>query len=123
MKVVIVGAGIVGSTTALVLAERGAEVTLIDGEPAAGQGTSYANGSSITPVHAEPWNPPGTWRRLPAAMFQRRTPSRVMLSALPGLLGWGRQFLRESHPDRYLKNARDCIRLGLYAKGCLDGLR
>jgi D-amino-acid dehydrogenase len=123
MKVLIVGAGIVGSTTALVLAERGAEVTLIDGEAAAGQGTSYANGSSITPVHAEPWNPPGTWRRLPDALVRRRTPSRIMWGALPGLLGWGRQFLRESDPDRYLENARHCIRLGLYAKGCLVGLR
>jgi len=123
MKVVIVGAGIVGATTALVLAERGFDVTLVDAAASAGQGTSYANGSSITPVHAEPWNPPGTWRRLPAAIFQPRTPSRVLLSALPGLFGWGRQFLRESHPDRYLQNARHCIRLGLYAKACLVGLR
>jgi len=123
MKVVIVGAGIVGSTTALVLAERGFEVTLLDAKAGAGEGTSYANGSCITPVHAEPWNPPGTLQRLPDALLYRRTPSRILLRALPGLLGWGRHFLRESHHDRYLKNARHCIRLGLYAKSCLVGLR
>jgi len=123
MRVVIVGAGIVGSTTALVLAERGFDVTLLDAEASAGRGTSYANGSSITPVHAEPWNPPGTLSSLPSALFQRRMPSRIKLGALPGLFGWGRQFLHESHPDRYLRNARHCIRLGLYAKDCLVKLR
>jgi D-amino-acid dehydrogenase len=123
MKVLIVGAGIVGSTTALVLAERGFEVTLIDAEAEAGLGTSYANGSSITPIHAEPWNPPGTMRRLPGALFDRRSPARIPLRALPGLLGWGRRFIRESDPGRYLENARHCIRLALYAKDCLVGLR
>ncbi len=123
MKVVIVGAGIVGTTTALVLAERGVDVTLVDAEAEAGLGTSYANGSSLTPVHAEPWNPPGTLKRLPGALFQRRSPARISLSALPGLFGWGRQFIHHSDPDRYLSNARHCIRLALYAKRCLIGLR
>lgn len=123
MKVIIIGAGIVGSTTALVLAERGVEVTLIDAEAEAGRGTSFANGSSLTPIHAEPWNPPGLLRRMPDALFNRRAPARIALSALPGLLRWGRAFLRESAPERYLDNARHCIRLGLYAKRCLLELR
>jgi len=123
VKVVIIGAGIVGATTALVLAERGFDVTLLDAECEAGMGTSYANGSSITPIHAEPWNPPGTLRRLPGALFNVRSPSRIKPSALPGLVGWGREFIRQSRPDRYLQNARHCIRLAIYAKRCLVALR
>jgi D-amino-acid dehydrogenase len=123
MKVAIVGAGIVGATTALVLAERGFHVTLIDAGAEAGLGTSYANGSSITPIHAEPWNPPGTLRKLPGALFDRRAPARVLPRALPGLFRWGQRFIRESAPERYLDNARHCIRLALYAKDCLVGLR
>jgi D-amino-acid dehydrogenase len=123
MNVVIVGAGIIGTTTALVLAERGIEVTLLEAEPEAGLGTSYANGSSLTPIHAEPWNPPGTLRRLPTALFDRRSPARISFRALPGLIGWGRHFIRESRPERYLRNARHCIRLALYTKPCLVALR
>ncbi|AKS41536.1 D-amino acid dehydrogenase [Wenzhouxiangella marina] len=123
MKVAIVGAGIVGATTALVLAERGLEVTLIDAEAEAGLGTSYANGSSITPIHAEPWNPPGTIRKLPGALFNPRSPVRISLRALPGLFHWGRRFIRESDSARYQANARHSIRLALYAKRCLVELR
>ncbi|MEN1728617.1 MAG: D-amino acid dehydrogenase [Pseudomonadota bacterium] len=123
MKVVIIGAGIIGATTALVLTERGFDVTLLEAEPEAGMGTSYANGSSITPVHAEPWNPPGISRSLPSALFNRRSPIRIALSALPGLLAWGRRFLRESEPERYLANTRHCIRLALYSRRSLVGLR
>jgi D-amino-acid dehydrogenase len=123
VKVIIVGAGVVGTTTALVLAERGVEVTLLDAEPEAGLGTSYANGSSLTPVHAEPWNPPGTLRRFPGALIKHRSPVRISPWALPGLFGWGRQFIHHSDPERYLRNARHCIRLALYAGQCLVALR
>jgi D-amino-acid dehydrogenase len=123
MKTVVIGAGVVGATTALVLAERGIEVVLIDqaGEP--GAGTSYANGSGLTPCHAEPWNPPGTARRLPAALFRSDQPWRLNATALPRMLGWGFQFLRHSRADRYLRNTRNCVRLGLYSSVCLQRLR
>jgi D-amino-acid dehydrogenase len=123
MKVVVVGAGIVGATSALVLAERGLEVMLIDAEPDAGRGTSYANGSSLTPVHAEPWNPPGTARRLFGALFRPSAPARIELGALAGLARWGLAFLRESEPARYDRNARNAIRLALHSRQCLAALR
>lgn len=123
MRIVVIGAGVVGATTALVLAERGHDIVLIDGanEPAAG--TSYANGSGLTPCHAEPWNPPGTVGRLPGALLHRDRPWRVHLAALPRMLGWGMAFLRHSSRDRYLQNARNCVRLGLYSSACLAQLR
>ncbi|NKI33968.1 FAD-dependent oxidoreductase [Wenzhouxiangella sp. XN79A] len=123
MKIVIIGAGIVGSTTALVLTERGIEVTLIDAEPEPGRGTSHANGSSLTPAHAEPWNPPGAGRKLLGALLRRRQAYRVYPQALPGLVRWGTAFLRESTPARYYPNARHCIRLAFHATRCLAELR
>ena len=123
MHVIVLGAGIVGSTTALALAERGARVTLVDAAGEPGAGTSYANGSGVTPAHAEPWNPPGTLRRLGPALLRRDLPWCVRPGALPGLFGWGLQFLRQSSAKRYYANARHCVRLGYYARRCLLAMR
>lgn len=123
MKVIVVGAGIVGALQTLALAERGIETILIDeaSEPAAG--TSFANGSTITPCHAEPWNAPGIWRRLPAALLTRNRPWRIAPRRLPTLGLWGLEFLRHSQRDRYLTNTRNCVRLGLYSLQALKRLR
>lgn len=123
MKIAVIGAGVVGATTALELAERGFRVVLVERASVAGSGTSHANGSSLTPCHAEPWNPPGTWRRLLPALVSRRQPWRLRAGALPGLTGWGVRFLAESRPARYFENTRHCVRLGLYSSACLRRLR
>ena len=123
MHIVVIGAGIVGTTTALALAERGFRVTLVEraGEPATG--TSHANGSGITPAHSEPWNAPGSARKLLPAILRDDQPWRVRASALPGMLGWGYQFLRHSRSKRYYANTRHCVRLAMYSKRCLIALR
>ncbi|MGB0513755.1 MAG: FAD-dependent oxidoreductase, partial [Wenzhouxiangellaceae bacterium] len=123
MKVIVLGAGVVGATTALVLAERGLDVVLVDRAASAAEGTSHANGSSLTPCHAEPWNPPGTLAHAPGALLHADRPWRIHAKALPGMLGWGRQFLRHSSARRYYRNAKHCTRLGLYSSECLAGLR
>lgn len=123
MHVVVIGAGVIGSTTALALAERGLEVTLVDAADEAAAGTSHANGSGLTPGHAEPWNPPGTAARLASALLRRDLPYRVYPRALPGLAGWGPQFLRNSTPKRYYANARHTARLAFYSSACLAALR
>lgn len=123
MHVIVIGAGIVGTTTALALAERGLRVTLVEqaGEPATG--ASHANGSGITPAHAEPWNAPGSARKLLPALLRDDQPWRVRVPALPGMLAWGFHFLRHSRPKRYYANTRHCVRLAMYSKRCLLALR
>jgi len=123
MKVIVLGAGVVGATTALVLAERGLEAVLVDRADTAAEGTSYANGSTLTPCHAEPWNPPGTLARVPGALLHSNRPWQIHAGALPGMLGWGMQFLRHSAARRYYRNTRNCVRLGLYSSECIAGLR
>ena len=123
MHIIVIGAGVIGATTALSLVERGLDVTLVErsGEPAAG--TSHANGSGITPAHAEPWNPPGSGYKLLPAMLRKDQPWRVNPTALPGLAYWGFHFLRHSNARRYYANARHCVRLAMYAKRCMVALR
>ena len=56
MKVVILGSGISGITTAYYLAKAGYEVTVLERNPDSGMGCSYANGGQLSFSHAEPWN-------------------------------------------------------------------
>ena len=58
MRVVVLGAGVVGVTSAWYLARAGHEVTVIDRQPGAGLETSFANGGQISVSHAEPWANP-----------------------------------------------------------------
>ncbi len=122
MHVIVIGAGVVGSTTALALAERGLDLTLIERhvEPAAE--TSHANGGGITPGHAEPWNSPGIVRRLLTRSGEGE-PFRIRPGALPGLTGWGLRFLYHSRASRYYPNARANTRLAVYSGHCLKALR
>ena len=59
MQVLVLGAGVVGTTTAYFLAEAGHRVTVIDREPAPARETSFANGGQISACHAKPWAGPG----------------------------------------------------------------
>ncbi len=122
MHVVVIGAGVVGSTTALALVERGLDVTLVERHAEAAAETSHANGGCVTPGHAEPWNSPGVGGRLLTRSGQVE-PFRIHAHALPGLIGWGIKFLLNSRHSRYYRNARDATRLAVYSGLCLRALR
>ena len=65
MKVAILGAGLIGTTSAWYLARDGHEVIVVDRQPRAGLETSFANGGQISVSHAEPWaNPSAPWQLL-----------------------------------------------------------
>ena len=64
MKVVVLGAGVIGTTSAWFLAKSGHEVTVIERRPGAGLETSFANGGQISVGHAEPWATPGAIRKI-----------------------------------------------------------
>ncbi|MGZ5085211.1 MAG: FAD-dependent oxidoreductase, partial [Usitatibacter sp.] len=55
MKVLVLGAGVIGVSTAWYLAQNGHEVTVVDRREGAGLETSFANGGQISVCHAEPW--------------------------------------------------------------------
>ncbi len=122
MHTIVIGAGVVGASTALSLAERGIQVTVLDRHAEAAAETSHANGGGITPGHAEPWNAPGIVKRL-LTCSGAGEPFRIHAHALPGLIGWGLGFLWQSKASRYYLNARNNTRLAVYSGQCLKRLR
>ena len=110
MKVLIIGSGLAGITTACYLSENGARVTVVDRAPGPAKETSFANGCMITPSLADPWNAPGVLNTLLGSMGREGSSMLLRPRALPGMLGWGLRFLRNSNARRfeeaYLRNVR-----------------
>lgn len=114
-SVIVIGAGVVGSATALALTERGLDVTLIERHPDAAAETSLANGGGLTPAHSEPWNAPDLMGKLMRNLGRADAPYRLSPLAVPGMGLWGLKFLANMREARFMENARRNIDLGLYS--------
>lgn len=123
MKVIVLGAGIVGTTAAWFLAKAGHQVTIIDRQPAAGLETSYANGGQISVSHAEPWAHPGAPLKVLKWMFREDAPLLFRPRADLRQWQWCLEFLRECTPARTRHNIKQMVNLGLYSRGQLRKLR
>jgi D-amino-acid dehydrogenase len=123
MKVLVIGAGLIGISTAYFLRLRGHEVTVIEREKGPGLQTSFANGGLVTPSMPEPWNAPGCWRVLLGSLGRSDAPLQLRVRALPTLIDWGVQFLRNSSVGRYENSALRNVRLALFSLNVLQNLR
>jgi D-amino-acid dehydrogenase len=123
MKVVIVGSGLLGTSTAYFLTRHGHEVTVLDRASGPGMETSFANGGMLTPSQADPWNAPGVlWKAL-RWLGKEDAPLLLRPRALPSLGLWGLSFLRNSRRERHLRNALRNARLAAYSLAVLRRLR
>ena len=109
MRVVVIGAGVVGMTTAWFLAKRGHEVEVIDQESASGLVTSYANGGQISVSQAEPWSNPGAPLKVLKWLGQEDAPLLFRMRADLKQWSWGLRFLLECFPSRTKKNMLDIL--------------
>lgn len=93
MKVCVLGAGIVGCSTAYQLVQQGHEVQLVDAADGPGQGTSLANGAQLSYSYVEPLASPHTLAALPGMLMSPHSPLRFSLQADWRQWAWGLQFL------------------------------
>ncbi len=123
MRVTVLGAGVVGVTTAWYLAADGHEVTVFDRQPGPALETSCANGGQISVSHAEPWaNPRAPWLAL-KWMGREDAPLLWRLRADSAQWAWGLRFLRECTASRARSNVGAIVRLGLSSRSALQSLR
>jgi len=123
MKIAVLGAGVVGVTSAWYLAHAGHEVTLIDRQAAAAMETSYANGGQVSTSHAEPWANPATPKQVLKWLGREDAPMLFRLRADPHQWAWGLAFLRECLPARTKGNAAQIAAINRYSKAQLQALR
>jgi D-amino-acid dehydrogenase len=122
MRIVIIGSGLIGVSTAYFLAKRGHDVTVLDREEGPGRGASFANGALLTPSMAEPWNAPGSVRVLLSSLFRSDAAIQLRLHAVPSLMGWGIRFLRNSSTEAFKRNSLSNLRLAQYSLEVLRSL-
>ena len=123
MNVVVLGAGVIGVTSAWYLMQAGHEVTVIDRQPEAGRETSYANGGQISVSHPEPWANPAAPGQILRWLGREDAPLKFRPRAEAQQWLWGLRFLRECLPGRNRRNGEAIARLALYSRGHLQDLR
>jgi D-amino-acid dehydrogenase len=123
MKVLILGAGVVGVTSAYYLAKKGFEVTVIDRQPAVGLETSFANAGQISPGYSAPWAAPGVPMKALKWLFQRHAPLAIKPDMTLWQWQWTAQLLQNCTAKRYDINKERMVRLAEYSRDCLCTLR
>jgi D-amino-acid dehydrogenase len=123
MKIIVLGAGVIGTTSAWFLARSGHQVTVVEREPGAALQTSFANGGQISVSHAEPWANPSAPLKVLKWLAREDAPLLFRLRADVHQWLWGLSFLRECTPGRTRHNIRQIVSLGLYSRATLRELR
>lgn len=120
MKAVVIGAGVVGVTTAYYLSRYGHEVTVLEKESEVATLASAGNAGLIAPGHSFAWASPTAPRELLRSLTAEDTALRVNPLKAPGMAIWGLKFLRECTAERAIKNTLVKLRLAQYSQKMLN---
>lgn len=123
MRVLILGSGVVGVSSAWYLAKAGHQVTVIDRQPGPALETSAANAGQISPGYAAPWAAPGVPLKAIKWMFQRHAPLAIHLDGSRFQVHWMWQMLKNCDISHYKTNKSRMVRLAEYSRDCLKLLR
>ena len=101
METLVIGAGLIGLTSAYVLQSIGESVTLLETNGGIGLESSYANGGLLTASMSDPWNAPGAYKQLAMSLIDPASAMKIRIKSMPSLFFWGLHFLRHSNTCRH----------------------
>jgi len=116
MNIAILGAGIVGVTTAYELAADGHQVTVFERHATVAEGASFANAGVVAPGYVTPWAAPGMPGKVLGHLLARHAPVRIARPLAAADLGWMRRWLRACEPAAYAANRARMQRLAFYSR-------
>jgi D-amino-acid dehydrogenase len=123
MKVIVLGGGVIGTTTAYYLARSGAQVVVLDRQNSVAQETSFANAGQVSPGYSTPWAAPGIPFKAMKWMFQKHAPLSIRPDGSLFQLRWMAAMLKNCSADRYAVNKERMMRVAEYSRACLRQLR
>ena len=123
MRVLVLGSGVIGVTTAYYLARAGHEVTVVDRQPEPALETSFANAGEVSPGYSAPWAAPGLPLKAIKWLFMRHRPLVIWPMLDPAMWLWGLRLLRNCTDARYEVNKNRMLKLAQYSRECLEALR
>ncbi|HOB67919.1 D-amino acid dehydrogenase [Ottowia sp.] len=116
MNIAILGAGIIGVTTAYELAADGHQVTVFERHASVAEGASFANAGVVAPGYVTPWAAPGMPAKVLRHLLARHAPMRVQRPLALADVAWMRQWLRACNADSYASNRARMQRLAFYSR-------
>lgn len=122
MRIAIVGAGIIGVTTAYELTADGHEVTVFERRSSVAAETSFANAGLVAPGYVTPWAAPGMRGKVLKHLFGRHAPVRLGGWPDAALLRWAMRWWKACEPGRYAGNRARMFRLAHYSQARLRHL-
>ncbi|MEZ5593752.1 MAG: D-amino acid dehydrogenase [Gammaproteobacteria bacterium] len=123
MKVVVLGSGIIGVSTAYYLARAGQEVVVVDRQSGPALETSFANAGQVSPGYSAPWAAPGIPLKAIKWMLQEHSPLVIRPRLDAAMLSWLARMLRNCTAARYAVNKERMLRLATYSRESLELLR
>ena len=123
MRILILGAGVIGTTTAWYLARAGHEVTVVERQPDVAFETSFANAGQISPGYASPWAGPGIPRKALVWLLMEHGPLSLRSDGTLAQLRWLMRMLGNCNARSYARNKARMVRLAEYSRDCLRQLR
>lgn len=124
MHAIVIGSGVIGTTTAYYLNRLGYEVTVLDRQPRSGLETSFANAGQISPGYSAPWAGPGIPLKAIKWMLSEHSPLVIRPSRLDAeMFRFIRMMLRNCTTSRYHVNKARMLRVAEYSRLALDELR
>ncbi|MBY0330647.1 MAG: D-amino acid dehydrogenase [Acetobacteraceae bacterium] len=123
MRVIVLGSGVVGVTSAWYLARAGHQVTVLDRQAAPGMETSFANAGQVSPGYSAPWAGPGIPVKALKWLMMRHRPLVLWPQLDGGLYRWLGQMLANCTEAAYGVNKARMVRLAEYSRDCLRDLR
>lgn len=123
MKILVLGSGVVGVTSAWYLAQAGHEVTVVDRQPAAGMETSFANAGQVSPGYSAPWAGPGVPVKCAHWLLMKYRPFVFWPMPDPHLWRWLVQMLENCTSAAYDRNKGRMVRLAEYSRDVMCALR
>lgn len=122
LRIAVIGAGVIGVTTAWELAQDGHAVTVFDRRQSAAEESSFANAGVIAPGYVTPWAAPGMPWKVLTYLLKRHAPVRVGLPLTAQELAWMWRWWRACRLDTYLANRSRMMRLAMYSRERLHKL-
>ena len=119
MQVTVLGAGIIGVSTAWHLLQRGHDVTLVDRQPNAALETSFANAAQISVSYCEPWANKDAPLKTLKWMFSDESPLLFRPQLDWAQWRWGLQFLAQCNDKAFVRNVAQLVALGAYSHAAL----
>ncbi|EKF20431.1 D-amino acid dehydrogenase [Nitratireductor pacificus] len=123
MRILILGGGVIGVTTAYYLAKSGHEVEVIDRQPGPAQETSFANAGQVSPGYSSPWAGPGIPLKAMKWLTMQHGPLVIRPRLDPAMWWWMLRMLRNCTSARYARNKARMVPIAEYSRDCLQALR